>query len=571
LCRYPTLLENELNPDEGQFLASAHKLFYDPNFFRAVDCGTSGPLNVYPLMLPAILGLTPDFASSRVMVLAIILLSTLLLYRSIALIASEEVARISVLPFIGAFAVFKDIELIHYSSEHVPLLLISIALYLSVRVLRRPAEYRVSVFLLGLLVCAAFFTKMQSVPIVAGMAAVTLACVYATGHARKVWEPVVLIIAGAAPLMLLNTALCVAAGVWADFWMSYIRANLTYGNVEGGFVTNLRGFIQYVLMPNEVRFFLFTVLAIGAAYLVERMRRHMRSDHSTFVELAAVAGSIAAAVLLPPLDRFTIYAYLGVVLIYLVPVFLVLRYIRGPIGADPLGWFGLLALVSVAAALFSVYKAHHLFVHYLLLLFLPLSTMVAWMLIRQSGTAFLTLTLTFVVAYQSCLWSFQDDHVFKNAARVIRPPEGRFIRSVTRPGDQIFVWGWTVRPYLASGRVSATRDTNVSNCFRSYNVMASPPVFLPTPASKEVAAYNEKRILQDLRANRPEVFIDAVGPTSWFLTDRKYFGFEQFPDINAFVTANYRFVADLYQQRYYLRRDVALRGQSSDAGKEERE
>ena len=27
LCRFPTLLENELNPDEGQFLASAHKLW----------------------------------------------------------------------------------------------------------------------------------------------------------------------------------------------------------------------------------------------------------------------------------------------------------------------------------------------------------------------------------------------------------------------------------------------------------------------------------------------------------------------------------------------------------------
>jgi hypothetical protein len=438
-------------------------------------------------------------------------------------------------------------------------------------VLRRPAEYRVSVFLLGLLLCAAFFTKMQSIPIVAGMAAVTLARVYATGHARKVWEPGALFIAGAAPLMLLNTVLCVAAGVWTDFWMSYIRANLTYGNVEGGFVTNLRRFIQYMLMPNEVRFFLFTVFAIGVAFVVARMRRHMTSDHSTFVELSAVAAAIAAAVVLPPLDRFTIYAYLAVLLIYLVPAFVVLRYIRGPIDADPLGWFGLLVLVSVAAALFSVYKPHHSFVHYLLLLFLPLSTMVAWMLIRQSGTAFLTLTITFVVAYQSYLWSFQDDHVFKNAARVIRPPEGRFIRSVTHPGDQIFVWGWTVRPYLASGRVSATRDTNVSNCFRSYNLMTSPPDFFPTPASKEVAAYSEKRILHDLRANRPEVFIDAVGPTSWFLTDRKYFGFEQFPEINAFVTANYRFVADIYQQRYYLRRDVALRGQSSDAGKEERE
>src|ERR1700722_10387708 len=53
LCKYPTLLEPEFNPDEGQFLASADKLFWDANFFRSNDCGTSGPVNIYPLMLPA--------------------------------------------------------------------------------------------------------------------------------------------------------------------------------------------------------------------------------------------------------------------------------------------------------------------------------------------------------------------------------------------------------------------------------------------------------------------------------------------------------------------------------------
>ena len=73
LCRYPTLLGYQMNPDEGQFLAAAHKLFYDANFFRSVDCGTSGPLNIYPLMLPAIVGFSPDYASSRVLVLLIAL------------------------------------------------------------------------------------------------------------------------------------------------------------------------------------------------------------------------------------------------------------------------------------------------------------------------------------------------------------------------------------------------------------------------------------------------------------------------------------------------------------------
>jgi hypothetical protein len=67
------------------------------------------------------------------------------------------------------------------------------------------------------------------------------------------------------------------------------------------------------------------------------------------------------------------------------------------------------------------------------------------------------------------------------------------------------------------------------------------------------------RILRDLRANPPEVFIDAIGPTSWFLVDRKYFGFDQFPSIAAFVGANYILVKDDFKQRIFLRKDLMVK------------
>ena len=557
LCRYPTLLENELNPDEGQFLASAHKLFYDPNFFHSVDCGTSGPINIYPLMLPAILGFSPDFASSRTMVLVIVWLSAFLLYRSVELIASEELARIAVLPFIGAFAVFRDPELVHYSSEHVPLLLISLGLYVSVRVLRHPAKYRVPMFLLGLLTSAAFFAKMQSAPVVAGLAAVSLGYVYAGGHADKRWHPVLMFVSGAIPLLLINAALCVAAGVSSDFWMSYIGANASYGAAESRFVTNLQGFIEFLLASTEFQFFLFTVLAIGVARLAGSMRRRTTDEHSALAQLAVVATVIAAAIVLPPLDRLTIYAFLGLLVISLVSAYLVVLFSTGSLGDDPVRWFGLLALVSVAAALFSVYRPHHAFVHYLLLLFAPLCASVAWMLAGER-IAFVALVIGLTVTYDTYLWGFQDGHVFRNVAPEIRAPEGDFIRSLTSPRGRIFVWGWTVRPYLSSGRVSATRDTNVSNCFRSYNLMTSPPALARTRASKEVESYYEERIVRDLRGSPPEVFVDAVGPTSWFLADRNYFGFEQFPEIADFVKNNYRLLRNDWGQRIFLRKDLVI-------------
>jgi hypothetical protein len=399
---------------------------------------------------------------------------------------------------------------------------------------------------------------MQAVPIVAAEALVAVACVYATGNAGKVWKPPLLFAAGGLPLPLLNAVLCLSAGVWGDFWMSYVRANSSYADSQSTFVHNLQGFIQYVVDPNEVLFFLFIVLALGVAFVADRVRRGMSSEHSVFVQLTAVAIAVASALLLAPLNRLTIYAFLGILAFCAVLLYLGLLYSREELGADPLRWYGILALASIGASVFSVYVAHHFFVHYLLLIFGPLCAGMAWMLARQTaGRPFLALLIVLVVTYQNYLWSFQDDHVFKNVIANLQPPEGEFIRSLTSPRGRIFVWGWTIRPYLASGRVPSTRDTNVSNCFRAYNLMTSPPVITQTPASKEVSEYYEHRIANDLRANPPELFIDAVGPASWFLNDPKFYGFEHFPEIAAFVKDNYVFFKDAYEQRYYRRRDLA--------------
>jgi hypothetical protein len=584
LCRYPTLIQEEFNPDEGAFIAAAFKLFYDPNYFHSVDCGTNGPLNIYPLMLPAIFGISPDFASSRVLVIIIVVLCAFLLHRAIALIAPEELARFAILPFVGAMAAFKNTELRHYSSEYVPLLLIAIALYLSVRVLRSPARYQIPVFLLGFISCAAFFAKIQSVPIVLSLALVALAYVYAAGYgyAGKRWRPALLFTAGTIPLMLINAALCLSAGVWKDFWISYIRANVYYA--EGGaagFVALLRPFTEFVVETQEIRFFLFTVLAVGVAYLVERVWRRMVADRDILVPLTAISVIIAAGIALSSSDGWTVYTYLTLAALCMVPMYFAVLYSSKSLSLDPVGWFGFLALTSSTAAFYSIYRAHRPFRHYLLFLFLPLCTAMAWMLVRQAGPlvtedletaearrvsartprglAFIALLLALTFTYQSYLWSFHDDEMFKRASAWIRPGEGDFVRSVTSPGPTVFVWGWNVRPYLGSGRATATRDLMVANCFRSYNVWASPPTYSPSRETLEIDDYYQKRVVRDLRAHPPELFADVVSPGSWFINDRRYFGFERVPPLNAFVKTNYVLFGEMYEQRYYLRRDLAAK------------
>jgi hypothetical protein len=79
-ARWPGFLPPMLNPDEALFTAGAIKLLKDPVFWRAVDTGSSGPLNVYPLTLPAFFGFRIEYASSRVIGLIMIIAAIVCLY-----------------------------------------------------------------------------------------------------------------------------------------------------------------------------------------------------------------------------------------------------------------------------------------------------------------------------------------------------------------------------------------------------------------------------------------------------------------------------------------------------------
>jgi len=553
LCRYPTLLDYQLNPDEAEFLSAAHKLFYDGNFFRSVDCGTSGPVNIYPLMLPAIAGISPDYASSRLLVLLIAFSVIYLSYRAFRLLTTDSLARIAILPLAAAFAGFQHPNLVHYSSEQIPLLLIAAALYITVRVLRDPAMNRVPLLLLGLLIMLGFFSKMQSVPIIAAFAAVALLYTHATGKAGSAWLPGLLLSAGAASLLALHAAFSITTGVWGNFVMSYIVSNQRYTELQSNFLRDLPGFVNYLVGTDEIRFFLFTFLALVTAYTIRRsMAGAKERSVLRFAEIGSAAIIIIAIISLSSAP-WVAYLYLALIGILAVRACLFLIHSARCFGTDSVRWLGLLSVLLVSAALFSIYKPHRNFPHYLLFLLAPVTVAIAWMLIRQtrprvSGapakSGFLLLLVTLTVTQQTYVWGSQDARGFQNVVPTIRAPGGDLIRSLTRSKGRIAVWGWTADPYLGSGRVPATRDLNL------FYFFLAPP---------EITSYYRARFLQDMLASPAELFIDAVGPVSWFVSDPVKYRYEQFPEIAAFINQSYVHLTDRYGYRYFLRRDLAMK------------
>jgi hypothetical protein len=521
-------------------------------------------------MLPALFGLSPDFASSRVLALIFVFCDVYLLYRTVRLLARDSVARIAIVPVVTAFATFRDPNLLHYSSEQTPLLVISAALYTSVSVLANPSRHRMRLLFLGFLTSAGFFSKMQSVPVIVVMGAVAIAYTHASRHARRFWRPSALYAAGALPLLLLNAALCWAGSVWRDFWMSYIISNQSYADVQGDFLPYLPKFVQFLANTSEVRLFLLAFLALGSAFVVQRMRSDRDGQQDAFLQLCFVAAVVmTAGDRLQSPEASTLRGCLTLFAIVIVPLYFLFWYRPRSFGADPVRWFGLLSTLSIAAALYSVYKPHRPFPHYLLFLYIPVFAAMAWMLIRQVEIetlqrtktvtddlrgfsavvpfGFVFLFVVLAVVDTVYWWGCQAGEDFAPAVATVKPPEGDFIRSITSPDGQITVWGHTADPYLGSGRVAATRDLNV------LYLLFVPP---------DVASYYRARWLHDIAENPPELFIDAIGVTYLWTGDRATYTFEKFPEIAKFVDDFYVHLADGFGQRYYLRRDLAVNRRS---------
>jgi len=567
MWRYPILLLNELNPDETQFIVSARKLFRDPLFFRSVDCGTSGPLNIYPLMLPAILGLSPDYAASRLVGLVIIFLSMYTLYRAFALVAPEHLARIALLPLIGIFSLLNYSDLVHYSSEHVSLLILSLSIYTFFRLLRDGQSCMAPMCMLGFLTAAAFFAKMQAVPLVLAVDAVALAFLHTSTRVKPFWRPTVALLGGAAPLPLMIAAVCVAAGQWENFWITYVLGNRRYVDVGygAGFASYSPAFVHFVFSYAEIRVFIFTLLAALAAYLYLSPRLALPAGTVAFIRMAALSVTVLAACTFLQ-SQVIDYSYVAIALMFVVAAFLFLLYTHKTPAMHLRLWVGLLASALVASSLFAVYAAHRFFPHYLLLLIIPLGFAMACLLIlnregdetastggldeRARIRANQSSELPFVLIFVTLCLTFQTGLAISVSgigpgltSPSLRVPESDFISSVTPPAGEIVVWGWNARPYLGAGRDPATRDTNMANFFLS---------------AEGIKGYYRRRFLNDLQSHPAVLFIDGAGPNSCCSFDqRKDVGFELIPDIKAFIQSNYVYVMRAYGERFYIRRDLA--------------
>lgn len=546
VIRLPSLLLSELNVDESQFIASAQKLTQDPIFFRSVDCGTVGPVDIYPLTLPRLFGLTPDYASSRLVGLAIMFCSLWILYLAFVQLAGDRIARIALLPLMVILATIQGWDFQHYASEVPTLILVAGALYCTIRIHENIASSAIWFAGLGMLTSLSCFSKIQSLPLLITVAIVALSFTWLKGGPMR-WRSLGWLSAAAAIPFAVNAIVSAGAGVWDNFWNAYIVANMAYANnaTQG----TLAGFPKFVLATPEVLCSLFVLTALTAGWLFQKTPWWRRCTNLFTQCLSLFAVSAAVLFSLQTLKDRSYLAILGIAAAF---VALEVRSLLDRREEDSRAWFSVLVFFLISSAMVAVYLPHRPYAHYLFLVLIPIGAGIAGLLLRQpfdNGGPLRQQTLAFLFLFitvnvLASLWlvpsamRFRED--FSYAQRSIRSPEGDFVRSISPPGGSLVVWGWEAKLYLSAGILPATRDTNMRNFFESTDA---------------VNTFYRRRFLAAVTRSPPEVLVDAAVARNQFLDQR--YRIESVPEVAAYVAQNYTLVdTDSNGRRYFVRNDL---------------
>ncbi len=501
ISRMPIILFNrELNPDEAQMLAGAITLSHDPVFWRSVDGTTHGPFDQLPLLLPRLFDLPINFHTGRVIGILSVFACLYLLYLGNRSLFSEKTARLAVFPAACFFALTDFFDFVHYSSEHIPILMISLLNYCFLRACvmdhGKLTERRFSLIVAGTLVFLIPLAKLQ--------AALFSACFW----------------------FIINMFLIMdSKRIFKSKLMRVSAFNLSIVGVMALFLTYLKyfelvnTFIAYYLLNN-----IFYVSA-GHVMVLSEVMSFLKAERSwqNFVLLSGTS------------------AIFG--------LFFNHRYYRKNLGLT------LSVILLNICALATVLTPNRPFPHYLLFLVFPLCQLVALLIspgycameegenpqkaalpLKVYHRAFFACVLTVFISSLFLKNHFLPRNVsemFKKSAVSVK------IGEYAEPGESLGMWGWMCRYYVETGMRQATREAHTERQIRSH---------------PQRDLY-KLRYLTDLKQSFPAAFIDAVGPDNFAFEDRTLYGHENFPELNDFIRERYTLVGDIDNTRIYIRND----------------
>ncbi len=455
-CRWPVFFwPDPINVDEGALIACAMKARVDWVPWRGFDPGTSGPLNCDILTLPALFGAPIGFFSARVIGLCLIAGAICALYLVVKWTYGTPAARISIAPPVLFFSLTKNVDFVHYSSEHFSIFLTSLALA-AAAYLARGSGSKLSRLLAcvigGLCLGSTLFAKLQAAPIALAIVASLAAALLISRPRLPVNRRLELFALGTAlvtvPVVIL-ISLCATATL-RDAVIPYLAMSLGYIGDRP---------------PVGISYF------FGSA-----------PDYTAFLICSAVVILVAGGAL---------YSRI--------------QFLRVSV------WASLSSILLAVAAFFAIHQAHRPFPHYLLFSIIPVSFCVANLLglgrylVAQTGRGTLA-RASFVVLFLLPLGkaTLESSNDFNPDAIVAKRTVATAISRYAKPGDRMVVWGWRPEYYVQTQTIMSTRDHSIERLliqtpYREYfrerflsDLRAHPPLVFVDAVAPGAFMYSDR-------------------------------------------------------------------------------
>jgi hypothetical protein len=489
------LVPRELSMDESQMLSQAMKFLVDPRPWIAVDPTTSGPLNSYLISVFLLMGFKPGFVLVHVLASVLVCLQVLVAYLTLRRLGSEKTAALGAFLMVLLYGLATYEDYLHYASELLPTLLLTLGFYMFLVWLDEPAGRRVGaqlclLFSGGLVLGAVPWCKLQAVPISGALGLVVLAAIFrdrgpSFSFSLRVKE-LIAFCAGAVLTTCVMLVILAKTGAIDDFWYSYIRANLAYARSVGHFL--------FMFLTPSLHQLLLVAFGVGLLVYVSRSPDILllfKKRRWVFSGLLVYAGAALFAVCRP---KFLFLHYA----IFLVPPMTYLTavpFLESPEVADPT----------------KSRQSPHRLMFVLVLILLSASI---------DGVRYANM-ITTIRKLSHSHWLVGDSN--ERIAEVVRDIQK------TRPVRSLAIWGWAPGVYVLTGIPPATRDSDDTN------------VISQGPMQK----YFRERFVGDLREKTPDLFIDAVAPGAfmWLWTENN--GYESDPQLQKFIEGSYILVDEL--------------------------
>jgi hypothetical protein len=513
-----------LNPDESSYISQSLTLVHDPVYWRSITAGTSGPLNTYPRLIPALLGFADNYASSRIMAMILAVASLSVFYATCRRFAHASMARIATLAAATFWALTTNGDFTHYSGEHMPVLLLLVASYLALRLPDSVRWTSGTAWLAGFVLGAIPFAKLQGSVLAL---AITFFCYVFLLRRGESWPRRLgrcgwLTFGGLiAPAMVAGSA--AATGQFEHFWQSYIAMNVGYAGsgvslssiIEN--LPNLRPYMARFVTLFHAMMALGTLGALCLAWL--GLGRNVPIANRRLLIFSSVLLPIAIYTALAPGRPFPHYF-----LFVLFPV---------------AGWaFAACSAALAAQAPEETDSSTHPDPACSKPLFLSLAIWLTVGLCGQISEHFLSPQLIPARGFVS---------------EFLKTPRSKVSEALlahASPGEALAVWGWMNQFHAETGLWKATSDQALEYLWNVKTEGVSVSSWMEL-----VPDYFEELYLADLKRSNPPIFVDAVAPGSFIFNNRASFGYETFPALAEHINSHYSLAGEIDGLRIFLRKD----------------